>query len=235
MLKRDGKKESDFLANPIELVQHRVYPMPNYGSAMTPFYTILAIWVGAFILVSVLSVHIKEFKDGTPMKTKEKFLGRYFTFVSIGILQALITIAGNIFILKTYAVSPIILTLFGVYVSIVFTTIIYTFVSVLGNGGKALTMIALVLQVSGSGGTFPIELLGDFFQYINPLMPFTYAIGGMREVTAGIIPSVLIKDILILAIYFFVFLLLGLFLKEKINKKTEGFVKQFHESGLTGK
>ena len=186
ILKRDGKKESDFLANPIELVQNRVYPIPNYGSAMTPFYTILAIWVGAFILVSILSVHIKDFKDGTLLTTKEKFLGRYFTFVSIGILQALITIAGNLFILKTYVVSPIILTLFGVYVSIVFTTIIYTFVSVLGNGGKALTMIALVLQVSGSGGTFPIELLGDFFQYINPMMPFTYAIGGMREATAGI-------------------------------------------------
>ncbi|MBU3173245.1 YhgE/Pip domain-containing protein [Clostridium estertheticum] len=234
ILKRDGKKESDFLANPIELVQNRVYPIPNYGSAMTPFYTILAIWVGAFILVSILSVHIKDFKDGTLLTTKEKFLGRYFTFVSIGILQCLITIAGNLFILKTYAVSPIILTLFGVYVSIVFTTIIYTFVSVLGNGGKALTMIALVLQVSGSGGTFPIELLGDFFQYINPMMPFTYAIGGMREATAGIIPDVLIKNMLILAIYFIIFLLLGLFLKEKINKKTAGFVKQFHKSGLTG-
>lgn len=234
ILKRDGKKESDFLANPIELVQNRVYPIPNYGSAMTPFYTILAIWVGAFILVSILSVHIKDFKDGTLLTTKEKFLGRYFTFVSIGILQALITIAGNLFILKTYVVSPIILTLFGVYVSIVFTTIIYTFVSVLGNGGKALTMIALVLQVSGSGGTFPIELLGDFFQYINPMMPFTYAIGGMREATAGIIPDVLVKNILILAIYFIIFLLLGLFLKEKINKKTAGFVKQFHKSGLTG-
>ncbi|MBW9151306.1 YhgE/Pip domain-containing protein [Clostridium estertheticum] len=234
ILKRDGKKESDFLANPIELVQNRVYPIPNYGSAMTPFYTILAIWVGAFILVSILSVHIKDFKDGTLLTTKEKFLGRYFTFVSIGILQTLITIAGNLFILKTYAVSPIILTLFGVYVSIVFTTIIYTFVSVLGNGGKALTMIALVLQVSGSGGTFPIELLGNFFQYINPMMPFTYAIGGMREATAGIIPDVLIKNMLILAIYFIIFLLLGLFLKEKINKKTAGFVKQFHQSGLTG-
>ncbi len=234
MLKKDGKKESDFLSNPIELIQNRVYPIPNYGSAMTPFYTVLAIWVGAFILVSVLSVHIKDFKDGTPLTTNEKFLGRYFTFVSIAILQALVTIAGNLFILKTYAVSPIILTLFGVYVSIVFITIVYTLVSVLGNGGKALTMVAMVLQVSGSGGTFPIELLGSFFQYINPMMPFTYAIGGMREATAGIIPVVLIKHILILTIYFVISLLLGLFLKEKINKKTKNFVEQFHKSGLTG-
>ncbi|GCD09699.1 YhgE/Pip domain-containing protein [Clostridium tagluense] len=235
MLKEDGKKKSDFLANPIELVESRVYPIPNYGSAMTPFYTILAIWVGAYILVSLLSVHVKDFDDGTPMNTNEKFFGRYFIFLSVAIMQALVTIAGNLFVLKTYTVSPIPLVLIGIYVSVVFITIIYTLVSVFGNGGKALTMVAMVLQVSGSGGTFPVELLGSFFQYINPMMPFTYAIGGMREATAGIIPGVLIKDMLILAIYFVVALFLGVFLKEKINKATEGFVKEFHESGLTGK
>ncbi|MGV8982953.1 YhgE/Pip domain-containing protein [Clostridium sp.] len=235
MLKEDGKKKSEFLSDPIELIQNRVYPIPNYGSAMTPFYTTLAIWVGAYILVSLLSVHVKDFADGTPMNTNEKFFGRYFIFLSVAIMQALVTIAGNLFVLKTYTVSPMILTLIGLYVSIIFITIIYTLVSVFGNGGKAIAMIAMVLQVSGSGGTFPVELLGSFFQYINPLMPFTYAIGGMREATAGIIPSVLIKDMSILAIYFVVSLFLGVFLKERINKATEGFVKEFHASGLTGK
>lgn len=234
MLKKDGKKESDFLSNPIDLKQNRVYPIPNYGSAMAPFYTTLAIWVGAFILLSLLSVEVKSFKDGIPLGTREKFLGRYFTFMSIAVMQSLVTIAGNLFLLKTYAVAPIIYMLFGVYVGIVFIMIIYTAVSVLGNIGKALVMVAMVLQVSASGGTFPIELLGKFFQYINPMMPFTYAIGGMREAIAGIIPEVLIRDILILAIYFLVSLFFGIFLKEKINKINEKFVKQFKESGLAG-
>ncbi|MGH4139559.1 YhgE/Pip family protein [Clostridium sp.] len=234
ILKEDGKKKSDFLSNPIDLVENRVYPIPNYGSAMTPFYTTLAIWVGAYILVSLLSVHVRKFDDGTPINTNESFLGRYLLFVSVSIMQTLVTIAGNLLVLKTYTVSPIIMVLIGVYVSIVFVTIIYTLVSVFGHGGLAITMVTMVLQVSGSGGTFPIELLGDFFQYINPMMPFTYAIGGMREATAGIIPGVLIKDMLILAIYFVVSLFLGIFLKEKINKTTENFVKEFHKSGLTG-
>ncbi|MFT5871805.1 MAG: putative membrane protein [Clostridium sp.] len=232
-LKEDGKKKSDFLSDPIELIENRIYPIPNYGSAMAPFYTTLAIWVGSYILVSLLSVHVRDFDDGTPINSNEKFLGRYFLFANIAIMQAIVTMAGNLFFLKTYTVSPIIFVLVGVYVSIVFVTIIYTLVSVFGHGGIALTMVAMVLQVSGSGGTFPIELLGDFFQYLNPMMPFTYAIGGMREATAGIIPVVLIKDMLILAIYFIASLLLGLFLKEKINKKTANFVKEFHESGLT--
>ena len=234
ILKKDGKKESDFLANPIDLVQNRVYPIPNYGSSMAPFFTTLAIWVGAYILVSLLSVHAAPFKDGLPLSTKEVFLGRYLTYASIAIMQALVTIAGNMFMLKTYVVSPIILTLFSVYVSIVFVTIIYTLASVLGKIGKSIAMIAMVLQVSGSGGTFPIELLGKFFQYINPMMPFTYAIGGMREATAGIIPSVLIKDMLMLTIFFVAFLLFGIVFKERINKKNENFAKHFNDSGLTG-
>jgi len=233
ILKRDGKKESDFLANPIDLVDNRVYPIPNYGSAMAPFYTTLAIWVGAYLLVSLLSVHVKDFKDDLPLNTNERFLGRYLTFMSIAIMQAIVTIAGNLFILKTYTLSPVILTLFGVYVSIVFVTIIYTLASILGKIGKAIAMIAMVIQVSGSGGTFPIELLNKFFQYINPMMPFTYAIGGMREAVAGIIPDVLIRDMLILTIFFIISLLLGLLFKEKLNKKNEDFVKQFNESGLT--
>jgi len=234
LLKKNGKKESDFLANPIDLKQNRVYPIPNYGSAMAPFYTTLAIWVGSFIMLSLLSVHVKDFKDGIPPNTREKFLGRYFTFISIAIMQALVTIAGNLFLLKTYVVSPMIYTLFGVYVSIVFITIIYTLVSVLGNVGKALVMVAMVLQVSASGGTFPIELLGKFFQYINPMMPFTYAIGGMREAIAGIIPEVLIVDMLILAMYLIISLTLGICFKERINKLSQNFVRQFSESGLAG-
>ncbi len=233
MLKKDGKKESDFLSNPVVLKQNRMYPIPNYGSAMSPFYTIIAIWVGSLIMLSLLSVDVKNFKDGIPINKREKYLGRYFTFVTIAIMQALVTIAGNLFLLKTYAVSPIILTLFGVYVSIVFITIIYSFVCLLGNIGKALLVVVMVLQISASGGTFPVELLGTFSQYINPMLPFTYAIGGMREAVAGIIPEVLVRNVKTLAIYLVVTFFLGLLLQERMNKVSANFIKQFNESGLS--
>lgn len=234
LLKRDAKTESQFLSDPIELKQNRVYPIPNYGSAMAPFYTTLALWVGAFILLALLTVEVKDFEDGVKLTAREQFLGRYLTFVTIAIMQALVTILGNLYLLKTYAVSPGILIVFGIYTSIVFIMIIYTLVSVLGNIGKALAMIALVLQVSASGGTFPIELMPSFFQAINPLLPFTYAIGGMREAVGGVLHEALIKNASILGIYFVFAILFGLFLKEKANKIAESFVKQFKDSGLAG-
>ncbi|MBU3102147.1 MULTISPECIES: YhgE/Pip domain-containing protein [Clostridium] len=232
MLKKDGAKESDFLSNPIAIKQNSIYPIPNYGSAMSPFYTTLAIWVGALLMHSLLSVEVKNFKDGEPLSTREKFLGRYFTFLTIAILQTLVTIVGNLLLLKTYVVSPIILILFGIYVSIVFLTIIYSFVCILGNIGKALIVVVMVLQISASGGTFPVELLGSFFQYIHPMLPFTYAIGGMREAVAGIIPSVLISHMLTLSKYLVVCFVLAFVLQERMNKINSKFIEEFDKSGL---
>lgn len=234
ILKKDAKKESDFLANPIDLKQNRIYPIPNYGSAMSPFYTTLALWVGAFILLSLLSVEVKSFEDGVELSAREQFFGRYFTFVTIAIMQALVTTIGNLVLLKTYVVSPVVYVMLGVYTSIVFTMIIYTLVSVLRNIGKALAMVAMVLQVSASGGTFPIELMPHFFQNINPMLPFTYAIGAMREAVGGILPQALIKNIMILLIFFLISIFFGVFFKEKANKLSEKFVKQFKDSGLAG-
>ena len=232
ILKRDAKAESDFLSDPVEIKQDRIFPIPNYGSAMAPFYTILALWVGAFILLSLLSVEVKSFEDGMEIKAGNQFFGRYLTFVSIGIMQAFVVTMGNLFLLKTYVAAPFIYVVYGIYVSIVFTMIIYTLVSVFGNIGKAAAMIGLVLQVSASGGTFPIELTPVFFQHINPLLPFTYAIGGMREAVGGILKNILIHNTLILSLDFFVSVLTGVFLKEKLNKISKKFVQQFKESGL---
>ena len=112
--------------------------------------------------------------------------------------------------------------------------IIYTLVSVFGNVGKALALVIMVLQVSASGGTFPIQLTPRFFQNISPMLPFTYAIGGMREAVGGIIWSSLYHNIAVLSIYFFLSIIIAIFLKEKINKKSEKFISKIKESGLIG-
>lgn len=234
LLQRNTKAVSDFLSNPITLVQNRVFPIPNYGSAMTPFYTTLAIWVGAFTLLSLLSIKVEPLEDSKEVGAKKEFFGRYLTFATITIIQALVVSLGNLFILKTYAVNPVIFILFSVYVSIVFIMIIYTLVSVFGNVGKALALVLMVLQVSASGGTFPIQLTPRFFQNISPLLPFTYAIGGMREAQGGIIWSSLYYNIEILSIYFFISIIIAIFLKEKINKKSEKFISKIKKSGLVG-
>ncbi|WP_125152984.1 YhgE/Pip domain-containing protein [Clostridium rectalis] len=229
ILKNDAGRESEFLANPVNIKENRMFPIPNYGSSMSPFFTTLSLWVGALILVSILSVNLHNVEN---TKLYQVYFGRYLTFMTIAIFQAIIVSMGDIFILKIYAAHKGVFILYSIFISIVFSMIVYTLVSVFGNVGKALAVILLVLQISASGGTFPIEVTPRFFQIINPFLPFTYAIGTMREAVGGIVPELLIFNSCMLLVYFFLSILIALLLKKRFNKMNEKFVRKFKDSGL---
>ncbi|MCT8977816.1 YhgE/Pip domain-containing protein [Clostridium sp. CX1] len=234
ILRLDARKESEFIASPINLIQDRMFPIPNYGSAMSPFFTSLSLWVGCLILVSILSVEVPDLEEGKRLKPQEIYLGRYLTFLTIAIFQALVVTIGDIYLLKTYVANPTIFIIYAVYISIVFSMIVYTLVSVFGNVGKALAMILLVLQISSSGGTFPIEVTPAFFQHLNPFIPFTYAVGGMREAVGGVLWDLLGYNAAILGVYFFIFIIIGIAWKELLSGIITKFIEKFKESGLVG-
>lgn len=229
LLKSDVLKRSEFLKQPVDLVENRLYPMKNYGSAMTPFYTVLSLWVGILLLMSLLSTSVHG-----DYKSYEVYFGRGLTFLSLTIIQALIVSLGDIYLLKVQADNIPLFILISVFTSIVFTAIVYSLVSIFGNVGKAIGVVLLVIQVAGSGGTFPIQVTPQFFQNVYPLLPFTYAISAMRETVGGIYMSNLIKDISALAIFIIIFVLFTIFLKKPINKITEKVQDRFNESDLTG-
>ncbi len=229
LLKSDVLKRSEFLKQPVDLVENRLYPMKNYGSAMTPFYTVLSLWVGILLLMSLLSTNVHG-----DYKSYEVYFGRGLTFLSLTIIQALIVSLGDIYLLKVQADNIPLFILISVFTSIVFTAIVYSLVSIFGNVGKAIGVVLLVIQVAGSGGTFPIQVTPQFFQNVYPLLPFTYAISAMRETVGGIYMPNLIKDISALAIFIIIFVLFTILFKKPINKITEKVQDRFNESDLTG-
>ena len=233
LLQNDWENVSKFLSSPVEIVEESIFSIPNYGSAMSPFYSTLALWVGGLILVSLLSteVHNKNIKN---IKAHEIYFGKMLIFLTLGIFQALILTVGDIYLLKCYVLNRFLFILISIISSIIFIVIIYTLVSLLGNIGKALAVILLVLQVAGSGGTFPVEVMPRFFRVLNPLLPFTYSISAMREAVAGIVKVNLISDLSKLFIFMFVFLLLGVLLKGTINTYLKKFKKKLNEGGLIG-
>lgn len=225
---------SSYLASPVEVETESIFPLPNYGAGMNPFFSTLALWVGALLLVSMYTTKAHKLDDDKEIKPLEEYFGKYLTFLSIGLAQGLVTTLGDLFILKTYVIHKALFVFYAMFISIVFITIVYTLVSVLGNVGKAIGVVFLVLQISASGGTFPVEVMPKFFQVIHPMLPFKYAIGGMREAVAGIVPELLIKDTLMLIGYMLVFLILGILLKAFANKVLVGFDKKMEDSGLMG-
>lgn len=233
ILTRDWNEKSDFLASPVNIDEEKLFPIPNYGSAMSPFFSTLSLWVGALILVSLFTVEAKSHGE-EEYSSIEEYFGKLLTFVTIASMQGLVVILGDIYLLKTYVVEKALLILLGVLISVIFMTIIYTLVSLFGNVGKAIGVILLVLQISASGGTFPVEVMPEFFQRIHPLLPFKYAIGAMREAVGGVVLETLIRNVIFLLIYFIVFLLIGIFLKKIANKLGKGFSEKLKESELIG-
>ena len=227
LLLNDVQTRADFLKSPVEISENDLFTMGNYGSAMTPFYTVLCLWVGQTLLVSMLSVEVHG-----AYKISEEYLGKLLLFVTIGIIQAVIAALGDLYILKIYCTNPLAFVLGMIYTGIVFTILVYTLVSVFGNVGKVIAIILLVLQVAGSGGTFPIQLTPKFFQIINPYLPFTYAISMARESIGGIVKEVMYRDCGILAIYILASLVIALVFKKTFNKFMKKFTEKFKESGI---
>ncbi|MEK4740557.1 MULTISPECIES: YhgE/Pip domain-containing protein [unclassified Bacillus (in: firmicutes)] len=223
LLKNDVEKQSDYFANPVNLKENKLFAMPNYGSAMSPFYTVLALWVGALLMVSLLTVEVHE--EGANYKSHEVYFGRLLTFLTIGLSQAFIVSMGDIFLLGTYVVDKFWFVLFSLFIGGVFVCIVYSLVSIFGNVGKSMAIILLVLQVAGSGGTFPIQMTPPFFQAIYPFLPFTYAISAIRETVGGILWDIVIRDLLVLSAFVVVIVVAALVLKKPINKSSEKFVE----------
>ena len=227
LLKNDVQERSDFLSNPVNLVENKLFTMGNYGTAMTPFYTTLSLWTGLLFLVSMLSVD----KHGE-YTANEVYFGKLLLFLTLAVIQSLIVSIGDLVILKIYCVNPILFVLGSVFESIVFTFIVYSACSVFGNVGKVVCIVLLVLQIGGSGGTFPVELTPKFFQRIHPLLPFTYTISISREAIGGAVRNILLKDILICLCFILGAMIIAVFAKKPINKVSNKFTEKFKESGI---
>ena len=173
----------------------------------------LALWVGALLLISLLSTDLPG-----EIQPRVMYFGRMLTFISIGLLQTIIVTSGDILLVGVTAKHPVWFILFGLFISIIFMLIVYTVVSLFGDVGKAVAIIMLVLQIAGSGGTYPVVLLPSFFQAINPFLPFTYGVDLMREAVGGIIWHRVWIDISALAVFGLIFLSMGTFLKAPVNR-----------------
>lgn len=198
-----------------EMVQtgvNKVYPIENYGSAMAPFYTVLAIWVGGVILSSLIKVHARTEGLLDP-KPAELFFGRYIFFFLMSQIQAAIIVTGDLYLLKIQCLHPGMLYLTGALTAFTFSLLIYSLALSFGDVGKAIVVVIMVMQIAGSSGTFPIELLPEIYQKIYRFFPFPYAIDAMRECICGMYGNYYWQQIAFLLLFAAAALLIGLLVR----------------------
>lgn len=208
----DPDMYGEFFSEPVEIESVAVYPIENYGSAVAPFYTVLSVWVGVIIMAAIIKVKVTKSKypDATPTQL---FFGRSLFFIAMGQVQTLITVLGDLFILKIQCVHPFLFWVVGALTSLTFTLLIYALVYSFGDVGKAIAVVVLVLQIAGSSGTYPIELLPEFFQKVYIFFPFPYAINAMRECVCGLYEADIVIYLLKLLTFLVVGLVVGLWIR----------------------
>ena len=217
-----------------ELVQtsvEPVYPIANYGSAMAPFYSVLAIWVGGVILVALMKVHAKP--DGLlDPKPWHLYFGRYLTFLLFNELQAAVIVTGDLFILGVQCGNIGMFYLTGALTSFVFSLLIYSLAISFGDVGKAVVVVVMVLQIAGSSGTFPIELLPQVYRKIYHFFPFPYAIDAVRECLCGMYGNTWLVQIGYLMLFAVAALIIGLFVRKPFIGLNEFVEEKLEESEL---
>ncbi len=185
ILENEPEEIGAYFSSLVDLKTENVYRITNYGSAMAPFYTVLALWVGALILVAVIHLHIHQTPETGQLHLYEKYWGRYVIFFVIGQLQTMICVLGNLYFLEIQCLHPFLFWLASAVSSFVFTTMIYALVFAFGNVGEALAVIIMVIQVAGTGGTFPREVLPEIYQRVYDFLPFPYCMTALRECVGG--------------------------------------------------
>lgn len=223
LLKNDPTRMASFMASPVSMETKAVYPIETYGSAMAPFYTVLAIWVGALILVALIHVKVAPIEN-LKVRPWQAFFGRYITFFLIGQAQTAITVLGDLFYVDIQCPHPFLFWLAAAASSFVFTLLIYSLTVAMGNVGEAIAVIIMVIQVAGAGGTFPIEVLPEVYQMIYKYLPFTYCMNAMRECVGGLYQNDYWMDLSALGVYVLISLLVGLIVAiplRRLNKVIE--------------
>lgn len=222
-----------FLAAPVELDREAFFAVENNGSAMTPFYTTMALWVGGTLMGLVIYVGIsKKTEEETGASPRHAYLGRLAFFLLVGALQATILLLGDMYILRAQCDNPALFMLTGYLASTVFINIIYALATSFGDVGKAIAVFIMVLQVAGSGGTFPVQMLPPIFQKAYPFLPFVHSENAFRAAMFGTYNNDWLVEMSILVLFLIPALALGLLLRKPFVPVNEWIEEKMEETKL---
>lgn len=232
LLQTDPDLLSDFISSPVEISDEYIYPVENNGSMTAPFYIVLSIWVGALIMSTILKTAVKDTTGMTNLKNWQCFFGRFFVTFVIGQIQTIITVMGALLFVGIQCEHPFYFWLACAWTSLIYSLLLYSFAYSFGNIGEALSVILMVIQVAGAGGTFPIEVLPKVFQVLYKFMPFNYSMNALRECIAGFYENTYRNCMLTLIIYGIVAIFVGVVLYYPFKLLNEKIENSKEKSGI---
>ena len=231
LLNLDANGIASFMSSPVQLDEEAVFPVSNYGSGVAPFYTNLALWVGGFVLIAIYKAEVDDEGIEGGFAPWQGYFGRLLLFLLLGVLQGVICTVGDL-VIGIQCLDPKAFILAGVVQSFVYVNIIFAFAVAFKHIGKALCVLLVILQIPGSSGTYPIEMMPGFFRALNPWLPFTYGIRAMRETIAGYYGNYFGQNIFMLLLFVIPALLIGVGWRRHLLNINSLFDKKLAETDL---
>ena len=224
------KDIASFMSSPVKIEDDIVYPVANYGSSVTPFYTNLALWVGGIVLIAIYKLEV-DHENIAIFAPWQGYFGRWLLMMLLAILQATICCIGDL-LLKIQCVSPAAFILAGIIEAVVYVTLIYSLSIAFKHIGKALCVLLVILQIPGAAGLYPIEMMPGFFQAIHPWLPFTYGIAAMREAIGGFYGNFYLENLVKVSLFIVPAFVVGVVLRRHLLNINYLFDRRLAATGL---
>lgn len=231
LITKNSSEIADFISSPINVKKVDVYGEETFGVGLTPFYSVLAIWVGALLAGALLTTNCEDFQEGKQPNMIQRHFGKMLLFLTISLIQTFIIVLGDWLLLKVPIYNVPLLFGLALLTAITFTIIIFTLISILGNVGKAIAVIIMVFQIAGAGGIYPIQTNPEIFGVLYPLWPFTYSINAFREAIARPAWYSVWLSVRALLIYCVIFIAFSV-LKKPLHKINHFMEHKFEEANL---
>lgn len=226
----DADNIADFLASPVTLTTRDYYPVKNYGSAVAPFFTNVGCWVGSFVALTLFR-HDADSDGIDGLTAQQAFLGRWLLIMPVAALQGLVISIGNLLI-GIQCVAPAAYVFGTMICSMTYVSVVYSLIMMFRHLGMAMSVIAIILQVPGAGGMYPVEIMPRFYQLLHPLLPFSYGVPALREAIGGFYGGHYWSYLGHTALFAVVFIVLTLLLRPHLADLNALFTRQLADSDL---
>lgn len=175
-------KTYDMFASPVKVKTEKMAEVPNYGTGFTPYFLSLGLFVGALLLSIVYPLRDTV---GVPKSGFSWFISKFGVLLSVGIIQAIVADVILLFWLGVEVQSIPYFILFSIVTSLAFISLIQCLVTAFGDAGRFIAIITLIIQLTTSAGTFPLELIPKYLQPFNAWLPMTYSVSGLKAVVSS--------------------------------------------------
>jgi putative membrane protein len=234
VLGSDASSLANTLAAPVKVERIAVFPSENFGSAMAPLYTTLALFIGALLIMVAVkpTVSPRGRENLVNPKPRQLFFGRFGVVAVLSLLQSTLMGLGNMLFLQVQVVHPLLFMLCYWFSGLVFAFIIYVLVVSFANLGKAFAVLLLIIQVTGCGGSYPLQILPQFVQDVSPFLPATHVVNAMRGAMMGVYGNDFWASMGDLALFIVPMLLLGLVLRKPLERFMFFYISKVEDSKL---